>query len=80
MKAAHFMGSSTPSAAATAIAASNALPPRCMMERPMNAAAGCAEHTMPRVPYASGRRWRFFASEGSSAHEPSSIFIASPRT
>ena len=50
------MGSSTPSAAATAIAASKALPPRSRIAVPITAARGWAEATMPRTPNASGYR------------------------
>src|SRR5262245_25416728 len=50
------MGRRTPSAAATAIAASNALPPRSRTAVPMRAARGWAEATMPRRPRASGHR------------------------
>src|SRR5262245_49326675 len=50
------MGRRTPSAAATAIAASNALPPRSRIAAPTRAARGWAEATMPRRPRASGYR------------------------
>src|SRR4029450_6071766 len=52
----HIMGSRTPSAAATAIAASKALPPRSRIAAPTRAARGCAEAIMPRRPKASGYR------------------------
>ena len=53
-----FLGSNTTSAAATAIAASNALPPLLHVTVD-EAATGCAEATMPRVrrlPAAAGAR------------------------
>src|SRR5262245_42144755 len=52
----HIIGSSTPSAAATAIAASKALPPCSSTAAPMIAARGWADATMPRRPKASGYR------------------------
>src|SRR4029450_9253986 len=52
----HIMGSRTRSAAATAIAASKALPPRSRIEAPRSAARGCAEAIIPRRPKASGYR------------------------
>jgi hypothetical protein len=45
----------TPSAAATATAASAALPPACSSLRPASAARGWLQDTMPRVPYTGER-------------------------
>ena len=44
-------GSTTVSAAATASAASTALPPSCRTCSPACVASGCDEATMPRCPY-----------------------------
>ena len=48
-------GSTTLTAAATAMAASIALPPCCRMEMPAWEASGCPEATMPLRPMMSGR-------------------------
>ena len=48
-------GSQTLRAAATATAASTALPPWISIRRPAREARGWAEATMPRVPITTGR-------------------------
>ena len=48
-------GSTTPSAAAVATAASAALPPASSIRRPAIDASGCAELTAPPVPITTGR-------------------------
>src|SRR5438552_462403 len=70
------MGRTTPSAAATATAASKALPPRWRTESPTKAATGWAEATMPRTPIASGRRSAGRPATGSRRQAPSSTRAA----
>src|SRR5215208_5985087 len=47
-----IIGSTTPSEAATATAASKAFPPSSMIPNPARVVSGCAELTMPLVPTA----------------------------
>src|SRR2546425_1983848 len=69
------MGRTTPSAAATARAASKALPPRWRTESPTKAATGWAEATMPRTPIAWGRCSGGRPAAGSRRQAPSSTRV-----
>ena len=50
-----IFGSTTFSAAAVAMAASTALPPRCSAAIPACVASGCPAHTIPLRPMTTGR-------------------------
>ena len=67
-----IIGSTTPSEAATATAASKAFPPSSMISNPARVASGCAELTMPLVPTA-GRAAVFRLAGPSRASGPAVV-------
>src|ERR671913_1928945 len=71
-----IIGSTTPSEAATATAASKAFPPSSMISNPARVASGCAELIMPLVPTAG--RTAVFRLAGPSRTSGSAVVAGAP--
>src|SRR5215204_319496 len=73
-----IIGSTTPSEAATATAASKAFPPSSMISNPARVASGCAELIMPLVPTAG--RAAVFRLAGPSRTSGSAVVAGALRS